>query len=196
MALHVSSKMQRGEANMTGTSQGWKYLDTSHTQVLKYAFTPIWLCNSAVSSARLSPPCQLFTAPLASADGERPYQFKAASSVKKDVVAFADSKVMGDKQGVLQAKLLACHPSPLLIKLSHINGHLQSTWLHLTAATHTHSMVGMFALALHMFGPLHAFSPFCTDTRIGPTRLSGMPKKPLACHLPPSPPPSGLPPLL
>ena len=107
------------------------------TQLLRFEFTPRQLCSCDVRSPALLIPFHLFAALLASADGEWPYQFKGASSVKKDVIAWADSKVMGYKQSVLQVKLLACHPLPLLIKFSNINDHLQSTWLHLTADTHT-----------------------------------------------------------
>ena len=101
-----------------------RYHDEVHAQLHRYATAPRQLCSSAVRSATLASPFHLFTAPLASADGEWAYQFEGASGVKEYVVAFADSKIVGDKQSVLQVELLACHPLPLLIKLSHINGHL------------------------------------------------------------------------
>lgn len=63
------------------------------------------------------------------------YQVKACGAVDKDVVVFADSKVMRDKDGLGYGEGLARHSLPLLIKLSNVYGDSQATKPRLTAET-------------------------------------------------------------
>ena len=100
----------------------------SHTQ----------LCSYAVNSAMLLLPLPSVYSTDLQLQWCMVYQVKAASSVERDVIAWADSEVMGDEEGVLKVELFPCHPLPLLIKLSHINGHLQTPGLHLTVKQSKH----------------------------------------------------------
>lgn len=76
--------------------------------------------------------------------GQAPYQVKACCAVNKDVVVFADSKVVRDKDGLVYGEGLARNSLPLLVKLSNVYGDTQATELWLTAQTE--GMVSSIAL--------------------------------------------------
>ena len=73
-----------------------------------------------------------------------PYQVKACCAVDEDIVVFADSKVVRDKDGLFYGEGLACHSLPLLVKLSNVNSDSQATELWLTA-----QMDMVSSIALH-----------------------------------------------